>query len=85
MLTAKQVKELPYGFNPIISTSRSSYGKSRKYRTGTQSEKVYQTLPNGKVILRLQETQDRKVLRGFIGTYLGKNNKWMVRNKEKKD
>ena len=77
MLTAKQIKELPKGFTPIIKTSRQSYGKSKKYRTGTQTNKVYQTLPSGKRILRLEETSDRAILRGFTNTVLGKNNKWV--------
>lgn len=36
--------------------------KSKKYRIGVQAKKVYQTLPNGKTILRLQPVVGHKPL-----------------------
>ncbi len=38
--------------------------KSKKYRIGIQAKKVYQTLPSGKTILRLQPVVNKGILHG---------------------
>ena len=80
MLTAKQINDLPIGFTPVISISTKSRGKSTRFKHYNQQvDKVHQTLPSGKVILRLQP-------RPFVNILISKNQssfkgcKW--RNKE---